>query len=146
MRKAHELLTEFFDCLRNLDTSVDQCVDLFAEDGVFEFPYLATLGMPNRFEGKASVRDVLNLIKSHFASFTLSKIRIHELHDGHGLAVEYHSDGLLKGTERNYAQDYISLLLEENGKIKLLREYMNVISTARILLPKGLADVPESKQ
>ena len=68
---------------------------------------------------------------------------LHELNDGHGLFVEYHSDGFLRGTERNYAQDYVSLLVEENGKIKLLREYMNVISTARILLPKGLAGVPE---
>jgi uncharacterized protein len=117
---------------------------LFADDGVFEFPYLSTIGMPARFEGKAAVRDVLNLIRSHFASFTLSNIRIHELKDQHGLFVEYHSDGYLNGTERNYAQDYVSYLVEENDKIKLLREYMNVISTARILLPNGLADVPRT--
>jgi hypothetical protein len=35
--------------------------------------------------------------------------------------------------------------MEENGKIKLLREYLNVIFTARVLLPNGLADVPEPK-
>jgi hypothetical protein len=41
-----------------------------------------------------------------------------------------------------YAQDYVSHLVVENSKIKLLREYLNVISSARALLPKGLADVP----
>jgi ketosteroid isomerase-like protein len=41
-----------------------------------------------------------------------------------------------------YAQDYVSHLVVENGKIKLLREYLNIISSARALLPNGLADVP----
>jgi ketosteroid isomerase-like protein len=51
----------------------------------------------------------------------------------------------VKHTKRAYAQDYVSQLVKEKGKIKLLREYLNVISTARILLPNGLADVPEPK-
>jgi hypothetical protein len=42
-----------------------------------------------------------------------------------------------------YAQDYVSHLVAANGKIKLLREYMNLISFARQLLPSGLAGVPE---
>jgi ketosteroid isomerase-like protein len=41
-----------------------------------------------------------------------------------------------------YAQDYASHLVVGNGKIKLLREYLNIISSARALLPNGLADVP----
>jgi ketosteroid isomerase-like protein len=142
MSTARELITEFFDCLRNLDGSIDRCVDLFADDGVFEFPYFPTLGMPWRFEGKAAVREVLELIRSHFSSFALSNIEVHEVKGGDGLFVRYHSDTVLNGTDRAYAQDYVSQLVAENGKIKLLREYLNVISTARILLPNGLADVP----
>jgi ketosteroid isomerase-like protein len=64
------------------------------------------------------------------------------LKDGDGFFVQYHSDTVLKGTHRSYAQDYVSQLVAEKGKIKLLREYLNVISTARILLPNGLADIP----
>lgn len=145
MSSANELIHEFFDCLKHLDTSVDRCVDLFAEDGVFEFPYFSTLGMPTRFEGKEAVRQVLNLIRSRFSSFTVSNVSIHELNGGNGLFTEYHTDGFIDGTERVYAQDYVTHLLEEGGKIKLLREYLNVISTARMLLPNGLADVPEPK-
>lgn len=142
MSSANELINEFFDCLRNLDTSVDRCVDLFADDGVFEFPYFSTLGMNTRFEGKAAIREVLGLIRSKFSSFTVSNITIHELKGGKGLFTEYHTDGFIDGTDRVYAQDYATHLLEDGGKIRLLREYLNVISTARMLLPNGLADVP----
>jgi len=145
MSDANDLINEFFDCLKNLSTSVDRCVDLFADDGVFEFPYFSTLGMPTRFEGKAAVREVLNLIRSRFLSFTISNISIYELKGGKGLFTEYHTDGFIKDTERVYAQDYVTHLLEEGGKIKLLREYLNVISTARMLFPNGLSDVPAAK-
>jgi uncharacterized protein len=139
MATPRELLTEFFDCLRNLNTSVDRCVALF---GVFEFPYMPTIGIPARFQGHAAIRGVLELIRSHFPSFTLSNIEIHELKDGSGLFVEYHSDGFIDGSDKVYAQDYVSHLVVENGRIKLLREYLNIISSARALLPKGLAEVP----
>lgn len=142
MATARDLLTQFFHALSNLDTSVDRCVDLFANDGVFELPYLATLGMPSRFEGKVAVRQVLELIRSHYPSFTLSDIVVHDLRDGHGLFVEYHSESPIRGTDRLYKQDYVTCLIEGDGEIKLLREYMNIISAARELLPNGLADLP----
>src|ERR1700753_202806 len=109
-----EVLNEFFDCLRKLDTSVDRCVEFFAEDGVFELPYFPTIGINPRFEGKAALRGAFELIRSHFSSFTLSNIRLHELKDDSGLFAEYHSDGFIDGTERVYAQDYASYLVIEN--------------------------------
>jgi ketosteroid isomerase-like protein len=145
MSTSRQLFTEFLECLRHIETSIDRCVDLFADDGVFEFPYFTSLGMPWRFSGKTEIRQVLELIASHFPGFTVSNIEIHEVKEGDGLFVQYHSDTVLKGTDRTYAQDYVSQLVAENGKIKLLREYLNVISTARILLPNGLADVPPAQ-
>ena len=142
MPTARELLVEFFECLRNLNTSIDRCVALFAEDGVFEFPYMPTIGINARFQGHEAIRGVLELIRSHFPSFTLSNIEIYDLKDGSGLFVEYHSEGFVDGTDKVYAQDYVSHLVVENGRIKLLREYLNIISSARALLPNGLADVP----
>jgi uncharacterized protein len=139
---ARELLAEFFDCLRNLDTSVDHCVALFADDGAFEFPYMPTIGIPGRFQGHDAIRGVLELIRSHFPAFTLSNIDIHDLKDGSGLFVEYRSEAFIGGTRKIYAQDYVTRLVVENGRIKLLREYLNVVSSARALLPNGLADVP----
>lgn len=145
MSNAQDVITEFFDCLRNLDTSVDRCAGLFADDGVFELPYFPTIGINPRFEGREAIRGAFELIRSHFSSFTLSNIQLHELKDGSGLFAEYHSEGFIDGTGRAYAQDYASRLVVKNGKIKLLREYLNIISTARMLLPNGLADVPAPK-
>jgi uncharacterized protein len=141
MSTSRELLAEFLDCLRHLNSSIERCVDLFADDGMFEFPYMPTIGIDARFQGHEAIRGVLELIRSHFSSFKLSNIEIHDLKDGSGLFVEYHSDSFLNGTNKVYAQDYVSHLVVENGKIKLLREYLNIISSARMLLPNGLADV-----
>lgn len=146
MLTPRELLSEFHDCLQNLDTSVERCANLFAEDGVFDLPYFPSIGMPPSFDGRSAVRGAFELIRSHFASFAISKVHIHDLKDGSGLFAEYHSEGFIDGTERIYAQDYASLLVVENGKIKLLREYLNIISTARMLLPNGLADVPAASR
>jgi ketosteroid isomerase-like protein len=139
---SRELLNSFFDCLRDLDHSIDRCLDLFADDGMFEFPYFSVLGMPTQFKGKTELRQVLGMINARFSAFTVSDIDIHEVKAGDALFVRYHTDTLIDGTERVYAQDYVTQLIAENGKIKVLREYFNVIKTARALLPNGLADVP----
>jgi hypothetical protein len=43
---SRELINAFFDCLRDFENSIERCLDLFADDGVFEFPYFAVLDMP----------------------------------------------------------------------------------------------------
>jgi ketosteroid isomerase-like protein len=131
MSTARTLITEYLSGLESLDGSIDRIVDL-ADDGVFEFPY----------EGSEQVRSVLGLIASHFPRFTVSNVDIHELADGTGLFIEYHVDAVVAGSGKPYAQDYASRLVVDGGKIKLLREYLNVISTARVLLPNRLVDVP----
>lgn len=146
MTTSRDLLEAFLDCLRDLDNSIDRCVDLFADDGVFEFPYFSVLGTRTRFQGKAEVRQVLGIINSHFSAFTLSEIEIHEVKEGDALFVRYHSNGFVDGSERVYAQDYVSQFIAENGKIKILREYLNVIKTARMLFPNGLVDVPPAAE
>jgi ketosteroid isomerase-like protein len=139
---SRDLLVEFFDCLRDLGNSIERCLDLFADDGVFEFPYFSVLGMPTRFQGKTELRLVLGMINARFAGFTVSDIDIHEVKTGDALFVRYHTDAFIDGTDRVYAQDYVSQLIAEDGKIKVLREYLNVIKTARALFPKGLDEVP----
>jgi ketosteroid isomerase-like protein len=142
MTTTHALLGDFFECLADLDHSIDRCVDLFAEDGVFEFPYLPAIGLPGKFEGKDAIRTVLKLVQSQVSSFSVSHIVIHDLKDPSALFVEYHTEGQTKGTGRLYAQDYVSHLVVSDGKIRLMREYLNVIASARAMLPNGLVDVP----
>jgi ketosteroid isomerase-like protein len=144
MSSAQNLLDQFFDCLNKLDTSVDRCVDLFAEGGVWELPYFSSIGIDPQFAGKTSIRGALELLRSRFKAFAFSNIRVYELKNESGLFAEYHSEAFIDGTDRVYAQDYVSRIVVEGGRIKLLREYLNIISTARLLLPGGLAGVPEA--
>ncbi|RBP09142.1 hypothetical protein DFR50_123114 [Roseiarcus fermentans] len=143
---SRELLAAFFDCLRDFENTTERCLDLFAEDGVFEFPYFAALGMPTRFQGEAELRQVLRMIGARFKAFTISDVEIHEVKDADALFVRYHTDAFIDGGKRIYAQDYVSQLIAEDGKIKILREYLNVIKTARALFPNGLADVPPAAE
>ncbi|MCL4069370.1 hypothetical protein M3484_22690 [Pseudomonas sp. GX19020] len=131
-----------FYSLCDLDNSVERCIDLCSDEGVFGFPSFAVLGVPTRFQGKTEIRQVLGLINGHFARFTLSEIEIHEGRDADALFVRYYAAGFIDRSERVYAQDYVSQLVAENGKIKVLRENLNVINTAPMLFPNGLSDVP----
>jgi hypothetical protein len=108
MPSSRELLNSFFDCLRHLDHSIDRCLDLFADDGAFEFPYFSVLGMPTRFQGKAELRQVLGMINARLSNFTVSGVDIHEVKTGDALFVRYHTDAFIDGSERVYAQDYVS--------------------------------------
>ena len=146
MSLAREVLDQFFNCLRDLNHSVDRIVDLFAADGASEFPYLATLGLPNVFKGPAEIRGVWELISSKFSAFEISNVEIYQTSDPTTLIVEYRAEGTVLGTGKYYAQNYISRHTVENGKIKRLREYLDVIESARAILPNGLADVPAARK
>jgi hypothetical protein len=60
---------------------------------------MPTIGINARFQGHEAIRGVLDLIRSHFPSFTLSNIDIHDLKNGPGLFVEYHSEGFVDGAD-----------------------------------------------
>jgi ketosteroid isomerase-like protein len=121
---------------------IDRCVDLFAEDGVFEFPYLHEIGQQTRFEGKDAIRSLFERVLAQLSPLTFRNIVIHEMVDPSRVFVEYESKATIKATGHPYIQKYVSLLTVHDGKITLVREYLDIIATARMLLPNGLADVP----
>src|SRR6202012_1857400 len=99
MPSSRELLNAFFDCLRDFENSIERCLGLFADDGVFEFPYFSVLGMPTRFQGKAELRQVLGMINARFKGFTVSDGEIHEVKDGDPLFVRYPTDAVIDGSQ-----------------------------------------------
>ncbi len=142
MSSARVLLEQFLKGLENIDHGVDQCVDLFAEDGILEFPYFPAIGLKRRFDGPTAIRALLETVKVQVTSFEISALVIHDMKDESSLFAEYHSKGRIKASDRIYVQNYASFLVVRDGKIKLLRAYLNVIATAKVLLPNGIADVP----
>jgi hypothetical protein len=68
-------------------------VDLFAENATFEFPYLPTIGLERRFEGRLAIRSVLALVGAQIPSFSISNIAIHDMKDASELFVPRRREG-----------------------------------------------------
>jgi uncharacterized protein len=145
MSTAREVFQQFTDAILHLDTASERCLDLFADDAVFEFPYAPTLGLPAKHEGREQIRALLELIRVRIPPVAISNVVIHDMKRDSELFVEYHSDAKVGESGAPYAQDYASFVVVENGKIKVLREYFNAIASARAILPGGLADVPAAQ-
>jgi ketosteroid isomerase-like protein len=62
--------------------------------------------------------------------------------DPYQVFVEYDSEAMIKATGRLYVQKYTSRMVVEQGKIRLMREFLDVNASARVMLPNGLADIP----
>jgi hypothetical protein len=142
MQTAREIFKKFTESLQNPYVATETCLELFADDAVFEFPYAPTLGLPARHEGKEQIRALLDMIRTAIPPYLVSKVVVHEMKSDSELFIEYRSDGRVGATGKPYAQDYASFLVVENGKIKVLREYFNAIASARAFFPNGLESVP----
>jgi ketosteroid isomerase-like protein len=53
------------------------------------------------------------------------------------------ANALAVATQRPFKQHFFGYIHAENGKIKLLREVLNIVATARAFFPNGLADIPQ---
>ncbi|CAM2159116.1 Nuclear transport factor 2 family protein (plasmid) [Pararobbsia alpina] len=145
MTTARELFQQFTESLQNPYVATEWCLALFADDAVFEFPYAPTLGLPARYEGKEQIGALLEMIRTAIPPYLVSHVVLHDMKSEAELFVEYRSDARVAQTGARYSQDYASYLVAENGKIKVLREYFNAISSARAILPGGLESVPAEK-
>ncbi|BAV06920.1 Ketosteroid isomerase-related protein [Filimonas lacunae] len=107
-----------------------QAFELFAEDGAIELPYLNSIGAPHRWAGKETLQAFFKGFPASFPNFHFKDIVIHIETDTQAFG-EYHAEATRNG--QPYQQHYMGRLVAENGKIKLLREALDmsqVINTA----------------
>tara|TARA_R110002049_G_scaffold214533_3_gene385993 strand:+ start:10207 stop:10623 length:417 start_codon:yes stop_codon:yes gene_type:complete len=136
MKSIGELAKEYLNNVSN----PKKAASLFAEDGVIEIPYLKSLGLPFRTEGKNDVEIQIEKILSIAPQLEFINVRIlMETHDQ--VLCEYEADTIL-ANGRHMQQSYMTRFLFENGKIKLYREALDSIIAAKSIFPNGLADVP----
>ena len=139
MRDAKALLSELLAAIPN----GDGVAALFAEDGVVEIPFLHTLGMPARYQGRTQIRDFYNQVGTLYADFGFkpedTKVLIAT--PDHVFA-EYMTHAKAAGTGRPIHHLFAGRLVADNGQIKLLRESMNTLAAVQALNPKGAAGLP----
>jgi hypothetical protein len=116
---------------------------LFAEDGVFEMPYLVSVGLEPRAVGPEQIRGFISKVVELYPDFTFDADEVTVLIDTPTQAfAEYITHPTSAATGRKVHHLLMGRIVVENGKIKLLHEALNTVATAQTLLPGGAADLP----
>jgi len=139
MSEAKTLLKQY---LLNFQ-DVEKTSALFAGNGVFEMPFLVSLGLPNRFEGPEDIKGRLNTVLGFYPDFEVKAedITIH-IDAGDQVFAEYTVHTVAAATGRLTHHLFTAYLVAKDGKIVRLREALNTVAAASALLPGGVHDLP----
>jgi uncharacterized protein len=119
MKTAKELLQTYHSNIQNPDAAAS----LFAPDGAIELPYLASLGQSWRSEGPENIKNMIAGLLKMAPDFKFINIKYY-IETPDQVFAEYEVDCLFNS--KPYKQLYMGRLVAEKGKIKLLREGMNL--------------------
>lgn len=122
---------EIFDIQHQLvlNFDVDQHAELFAEDGVWEFP-LAKPGSRVKLEGRDAIREwVMENARANQQAghrvLNYDDLIIHETADPEVIVVEFDLHGEYTHSGEKYRRSYIQVLRVRDDKIVSLRDYFN---------------------
>jgi len=68
MKNAKELLEEFTAASFR---DPKKAAGMFTEDGAFEMPYLESLGVPGRYEGREAIEGFFRFVRESIPTWTL---------------------------------------------------------------------------
>ena len=136
MKTAKQLLEEFITSAFRDPTRI---AGLFSEDGIYEVPYLESLGLPWRFRGRNQVGEYLDRIRDLYPQLTFHDVEIVCATDSCVVA-EYEFTTRSSQTDRMIHQLLIGRLEAADGQIALLRESVNLVELALATSVHGLAD------
>lgn len=139
-KNAAQLLEEYANLVS--PEKMDAVLSLFSEDGVLEFPYNKSIGIPDRFSGKEAIRkEVFPFIQQGTQNFRFHDIKVWASADPDRAFGEYTVTATVKSTGRVFNQTYVARCESKNGKIVHLVEYSNPLIGAIAILPNGLQDL-----
>ncbi|MGF6660681.1 ketosteroid isomerase-like protein [Paraburkholderia atlantica] len=126
MKSASELLTAYLGSIRDPKAAAA----LFADDGVLELPYLASINPKTGAQGPAAIETFIASLLAAVPDFAFKNANI--LIDTPDQAFgEYEVEARVVTTGKMYRQMYAGRLVAENGKIKLLRESLDTVAAQR---------------
>ena len=112
---------------------------MFTEDGAFEMPYLESLGVPGRYEGREAIEGFFRFVREVYPDMDLENIKV-MIDTPEQVFAEYEFTAQSSKTGRAIHELFFGRLVAENGRIKLLRESVNLVEVALGVFPNGLAD------
>ncbi|MEK2478039.1 nuclear transport factor 2 family protein [Streptomyces noursei] len=138
-RTPRQLLECFQQAM--LDFSPDALADLFAEDAVYEFPFLAPQREAGRYEGREQIRAGFTRAWSspHPSPVVgLRDVRVHETADPELIIAEHEFDAVNHATGESFTSGFVLILRARGGQIVDVRDYADVLR-----LSAGLGRLPQ---
>jgi len=136
MKNARQLLEDF---TAGSFRSPRQAAAMFAEDGVLEMPYLESMGIVPRHEGRAAIESFLSFVRDLYPDMDFADVKVVMETPDQALG-EYGFTAVSSKTGRTIHQLFFGRLMAENGEIKLLRESLNLVELSMAIYGNGLAD------
>src|SRR5882672_11475813 len=138
MKDSKALLLEYLASIRD----PERAASLFADDGVFELPFLRSLGVGPRYTGRSEIAALVRQLLKLYTDFAFALDDIHVLIERpEKTFAEYVAHARAAATGRTVHHLFSGYLVAEAGQIKLLRETFNPLAMAQAQLPNGVADI-----
>ena len=138
MKNSKTLLLEYLASVRD----PQRAASLFAEDGVFELPFLRSLGVEPRYTGRSEITALVTRLLELYPNFAFAPDETRILIETPGKTyAEYVAHARAAATGRTAHHLFTGYLVAERGEIKLLREGFNPLTMAQAQLPNGAADI-----
>jgi len=113
-----------------------KAAEMFAEDGAFELPYLATLGLPPEYKGRDAIARFFQSILDIYPGFQFQNVKV-LIDTPDQVFAEFEATAVSSKTGRTIHQLFFARLVAENGKIKLFREALNTLEVAKANVQNG---------
>jgi len=138
MKDSKALLLEYLASIRD----PDRAASLFADDGAFELPFLASLGVGSRYAGRGEITALLRQLLKLYPDFAFAPDETRILIETREKTfAEYVAHAHAAATGRMLHHLFTGYLVAAAGEIKLLRETFNPLAMAQAQLPHGVADI-----
>jgi uncharacterized protein (DUF1330 family)/ketosteroid isomerase-like protein len=123
-----QLLDRFQQAM--LDFSADALADLFAEDAVYEFVFLAPHRQTDRYDGREEIRAGFARAWGSLPSSPLKgfrDVRIHDTADPEVVISEHEVDAVDPASGREFMSRFLLVLRARDGEIVHLRDYADIL-------------------
>ncbi len=125
--------------------SAEQSGALFADNGTLELPYLESIGLPPVMTGPRAITEFLSFLHGKlYPGFSFEDVNIH-IETPEQAFAEYHINHKSGISGKDIKQQFFGHLEAADGKIKRLREAIDVVVAAEAIYPNGLLDVIKNK-
>ncbi|MBW5469229.1 nuclear transport factor 2 family protein [Brevibacillus formosus] len=121
-QEAEEVVKNFL--LFMLEKDMEQWIELWDDNAVFEFPY-APQNYPSKIEGKPAIYNYIKDFPQKMDLFQFSVPHIHHTAASNHVIVEFECEGQVIATGLPYNQKYVSVIQIKDKKIIHYKDYWN---------------------